>query len=1777
MEPVVMTMSDSRDVISTDSCDDHDYENIRPIVIASAKFGIRSLDTDKSSIVAETQALVETIPVPGSITKLVYSSPRSRGYLSTIQLQLTPEIIPATLSKIYLRITIEGELFEKIFEADPNLKYTYSWKGINVYRQRVYGTTTALVKVGYEYESCTQMIWNVQSTMISGQDLSVSNIGGWDLDIHHRYNFQEGILYKGDGTNIYLKDTPALIHTTMGDGSRRTADCSAYCDGPASHQTLLSPFAIVSAPDGSLYLGDFNLIRKINAEGQVRTILKLNATSVAHRYYLAVNPQTGSLYVSDPEAHRILEIIDTVSPSDVEHNYRVLIGSGVRCLPGDEDRCGDGGPALQARLIYPKGLAVSSQGDVYFADGTTVRMMEARTGHLVTLIKPHLQNNHWKPLPCEGTLSLEEATLRWPTELAVNPLDNSVHFIDDNIVMKVTENGHLKVVAGRPLHCSRPRSSYFTNFASYTTLASPQSITFSPAGDLYIAESDARRINRISVVGTDGRISVFAGKDSKCNCQESSCDCFNANNNLAVHSLFRFISGLAVTPDGSLHICDQTNYRIRTIKNRIPDINTDQQYEVHSPETGETYVFNRFGLHMATNSIATKENIFKFSYSVTTSTGSLVSVTDTTGGKINIIRNYAGQVESIENAQRQKFIVKVNRKHMLESFVYTANNTVDIDYYRSSELLRSRRDGNGKTFMYDYDMNGRVEKAITPTGSIIQLKSDISIYGGMVNISSNNKEELSLLIQKSFVHKSMGHEVEIVQIESDRSFIMESKWGHKFVTKTAPYILLHGENPGLAESFPVPSIERTEIGKDVVNTVEWDYYVNSPVSNSPVISKVGKMLKVNGEPVLSVELDRQSGGQVISLDSQRTGVSVNRTKYSSQISSLPPGMFPTITEEFSPIGLPTSWSMGSLVETYSYDRQSRLTGIKTGDSPGSLQYLYQDMFSNTPTKVIIPSGGGFTLNHDEVGSLKSITTPRGHVHGFVQQLGVGSYSVKYQAPWAREPYVQQFDQSGALLSKQYPSNSGKLIFVYDPASHLRAVIGGSSTIHYHYMAGTALVNSVDVIDDTFHMKTRKRHHRGSVKEIHQEFLYNLGLNNYTLRYQCDATGRLSTTSLEIIGLSEQTTLVKYDDKIGKLKGLSDLRISYISFKSVVMEDLTKNFVREKKYDEYGRFQSLNLIIKGQPVFRVNIEYNSNSQISLKSVFLLRKTTNEEVAYNANNQVNIVKSQDSSWVYTHDVNGNIASVTEQGKPITLGYDEGDRMVQFGDLEFVTYDERGFVIRRGEQRYSYNALGQMISAFEPQKFAVRFYYDDEKRLIGVQDHRGSTIQYIYSNPAFPNQVTHVHDPKLGTVQHLLYDEENMLVAMETADDRFYVATDDAASPIAVFDTRGKLMKQIKRTPFGRTMHDSNPGLDLPIDFHGGILDHNTRLIHYGYRVYDPVLGQWMTPDWESLGVNMRSPFQLFVYRFLNNNPINRNQDMVRFQGTQGWLSLVGVNIEDIVGSSYMTRNIAQPAVVQRAVGQLDRSPEIDLAIKQSYQLSRQSFISPSFLPNHHQLCQVNRRLNLSPRISVKSSIFGSGMLISNIDNRVIVTMFSDNGVGGKDVFQNVFSSVLSGSEMLDIESANEAEEYFFIKEENQYLNDLEELERLSGSYNVTKNSQRGGGEQVCVKNSKPNFSICLLYGVREEKIIKQKLRQSHRAAVKAAWRQEVQRVKLGFHGEWSPSERDELLRSENRGEVAGVSGFIGEEIHSVHKFPGLMGQASNIKFVRESQAQSRYNML
>lgn len=621
----------------------------------------------------------ECLQTVGTGLNLVYHSSRAAGYLSTIKLQLTPDTIPSTLILIHLRITIEGILFERIFEADPDIKFTYAWNRLNIYRQRVYGVTTAVVKVGYQYSDCKDIIWDVQTTKLSGHDMSISEIGGWNIDIHHRYNFHEGILQKGEGSNIYLKHKPHVILTTMGDGHQRSLDCLDSCaTGPASKQRLLAPVALSASPDGSIFVGDFNYIRRIMPDGNVRTVVILNATRVSYRYHMAISPLDGTLYISDPESHQIIKVRNNDDFSDPEHNWEPVVGSGERCLPGDEAHCGDGALAKLAKLAYPKGIAISSDNTLYFADGTNIRVVD-RYGIVTTLIGNHMHKSHWKPVPCDTTLKVDEIHLRWPTELAVNPLDDTLHIIDDHMILRMAPDGRVRIVSGRALHCSAG-ASIDSNLAAHATLVRPQSIAFGPMGDLYVAESDSQRINRVRVIGTDAKISAFAGSESKCNCLERGCDCFAADRYLATNAKFNTISSLTVTADGNVHIADQANYRIRSVMSSIPEASISREYEIYQPESQEIYIFNRFGQHIATKNIMTGETNYIFTYNVNTSNGKLSTVTDAAGNKVFFLRDYTTQVNSIENTKGQKCKLRMTRMKMLHELTTPDNYNITYEY-----------------------------------------------------------------------------------------------------------------------------------------------------------------------------------------------------------------------------------------------------------------------------------------------------------------------------------------------------------------------------------------------------------------------------------------------------------------------------------------------------------------------------------------------------------------------------------------------------------------------------------------------------------------------------------------------------------------------------------------------------------------------------------------------------------------------------------------------------------------------------------------------------------------------------------------------------------------------------------------------------------------------------------------------------------------------------------------------------------------------------------------
>ena len=91
--------------------------------------------------------LQESIAIPGTGVNLVYHSSETPGYRSVIMIQMTPKDMPPALALVHLRVSVEGIEFEKTFEADPELKYTYSWDRRNAYRQKVYGIVPARGKL----------------------------------------------------------------------------------------------------------------------------------------------------------------------------------------------------------------------------------------------------------------------------------------------------------------------------------------------------------------------------------------------------------------------------------------------------------------------------------------------------------------------------------------------------------------------------------------------------------------------------------------------------------------------------------------------------------------------------------------------------------------------------------------------------------------------------------------------------------------------------------------------------------------------------------------------------------------------------------------------------------------------------------------------------------------------------------------------------------------------------------------------------------------------------------------------------------------------------------------------------------------------------------------------------------------------------------------------------------------------------------------------------------------------------------------------------------------------------------------------------------------------------------------------------------------------------------------------------------------------------------------------------------------------------------------------
>lgn len=320
-----------------------------------------------------------------------------------------------------------------------------------------------------------------------------------------------------------------------------------------------------------------------------------------------------------------------------------------------------------------------------------------------------------------------QVTLHWPTSVAINPLDDSLHILDGGLILRITPDDMIMVVVGRSPHCPPPNSTWTgANPAGIcravdAILRSPQHMSFGANGDLFVIEANGKDVNRIRVVDTNGWIRHYAGTRPPCDCRTPPCQCLRPEVELSQKMRLDNPTAITVTPDNVLYITDMGNLRIYAISPMLPVPNKQGQFEVPSIDTMELYFFNRYGQHIATRSLITSQYIYNLTYNVNSYYAKLMKVTDASGNSIVLRRDYKLQANEMQQPGGQRSKFTMDSMGQLQAFTDSENVTTKFTYYANTGLLESKELSGGQAYLYSYNNSGQLSTVLLPTGQILNM------------------------------------------------------------------------------------------------------------------------------------------------------------------------------------------------------------------------------------------------------------------------------------------------------------------------------------------------------------------------------------------------------------------------------------------------------------------------------------------------------------------------------------------------------------------------------------------------------------------------------------------------------------------------------------------------------------------------------------------------------------------------------------------------------------------------------------------------------------------------------------------------------------------------------------------------------------------------------------------------------------------------------------------------------------------------------------------------
>lgn len=1437
-----------------------------------------------SIISVETQSLGEDVNVVGTPYRLHYESERVAGHKAsyTIEIPLTEATLPPNLKRVTLNIEVAGRLTTQDFPATPNQTTSFTWDGLDAYGRFVPGKQPVTVRIGYVYDAVYYepadfegafaafadsiltpnpgrgevTLWKYWTGLAGQMTSDAVGLGGWTLNVHHYYDPRGKILYMGDGT----WRSPEGLETTVINLFAGSAGPSPNNGdgGPATSARVVTPSGMAFGPDGSLYITEAlgNRVRRVFPDGTIVTVAgsingsscfpSTNACGDGGPATLALmnNPQDvtvaadGTFYVADRSNSRIRKV-------DTNGIMTTVAGTGDYVFNGD------GGPATQANISSPYGVAIGPDGNLYFADTGNNRIRKVDAQGIITTVAGG-GSASFPDFGDGGPAS--QCVLSQPLRLAFGP-DGSLYVIDwgHYRVRRITPDGIIRNFAG-----AGGNGGTFSGDggpAEYALFGQIYGIAVAPDGNVYLSDYG---FSRVRMVDANGIINTIAG---------TGASGFVGDGGPAKRAAVGDPGGLALGPDHSLYVASDFYQRVRRITSALPGFSLDEKL-LTSEDGMEVYVFSNGGRHLRTVDALTQAVRYQFGYDAN---GRLASITDGDGNLTTVERDASGQPTGMLGPYGQRTELTVNDSGYLATIKNPANEQTSLSY-GSGGLLTSFTDARTNSWTVAYDAAGRLTLDADPVGGFKMLSRSEASNGFSLALSTalarTNRYEVASLTNGARL----------------RTYTFPTGEQAEYEERTDGSII---------NRFPDGSVSTVVLGPDP----RWSMLAPVEVTNMIVTpGGLTNLAMAQRSATLSNVADP------FSLISWSETNSYNGRKYSSVYRAASRALTNTtpkgrkLTATFDSQLRPVREELVGLHPTFfTYDNRGRISSVVRGTGAeartNTLGYDSNGYLTNSTD----PLGRQVTLGYDLAGRIISQVFPDGRPAGFAYDANGNRTSVTppgrpphglaynavnleslYAPPTAvtgtnSTQYAYNADREltlvtrpdGQTVSFDYSSggcNCGRLNSMTQPR--------GTTTYSYDPITGNPFsIVAPDGINLTFAYdgpllisETWTGPVSGSVGMTYDNDFRLLtqtvnGSNAITRQYDLDnllvQAGALTLTNDVQTGLP-----------LGGTVGVVSDTWSYNGFAEptnhVAVTNSADLYAARYTRDAVGRIVGLTEIISGVTnIFTYT--YDLSGQLT-----------------------NVTQNGATVASYSYDSNNNRLATTDSGGTFGGTYDNQDRVTQYGMATFG-YTANGELQSKtnGAQvtTYQYDPFGNLIAATLPGGTSIQYLIDGRDRRIGRKVNNVLAQGFLYDG-----QLTCVAelDGAGAVVSRFVYGRrEGAPEYMIKSGITYRIITDHLGSVRLVVDSStGQIAQRMDYDAFGQVLSDTSPGFQ-PFGFAGGLYDGDTKLVRFGARDYDPATGRWTAKD-----PILFAGRQANLYTYVNNDPLNRvDRDGLDWSGPGG----------------------------------------------------------------------------------------------------------------------------------------------------------------------------------------------------------------------------------------------------------------------------------------------------